>query len=55
MGDGLVPVASALGQHRDPALRLAFHNERQAVVHETGHLELLSSTKVTEILTRWLA
>jgi pimeloyl-ACP methyl ester carboxylesterase len=55
LGDGLVPVASALGQHRDPALRLAFHNERQAVVHETGHLELLSSTKVTAILTRWLA
>lgn len=55
LGDGLVPVASALGQHRDPTQRLAFDTERQAVVHETGHLALLSSTKVAEILTHWLA
>ena len=55
LGDGLVPVASALGQHREPARRLAFHADRQAVVHETGHLELLSSAAVAEILTRWLA
>jgi pimeloyl-ACP methyl ester carboxylesterase len=54
LGDGLVPVASALGQHRTPAKRLAFAETRQAVVHRTGHLELLSSTEVGDILRGWL-
>ena len=54
LGDGLVPVASALGQHRDPARRLTFGADRQAVVHETGHLDLLSSPAVFEHLLRWL-
>jgi hypothetical protein len=55
LGDGLVPVASALGQHREPARRLAFDADRQAVVHGTGHLELLSSPEVYEHLKRWLS
>lgn len=54
IGDGLVPVASALGQHRDPARRLAFAPDRQAVVPGTGHLELLSSPEVYALLRRWL-
>jgi pimeloyl-ACP methyl ester carboxylesterase len=54
LGDGLVPVASALGQHREPARRLAFDAERQAVVYKTGHLDLLSSPAVFEHLLRWL-
>lgn len=55
LGDGLVPVASALGQHREPARRLAFDPDRQAVVYDTGHLELLSSAPVFEHLKRWLS
>jgi hypothetical protein len=54
LGDGLVPVASALGQHRTPAKRLAFPEEHQAVVHRTGHLDLLSSEEVSNILRGWL-
>jgi pimeloyl-ACP methyl ester carboxylesterase len=54
LGDGLVPVASALGQHREPARRLAFARERQAVVHETNHLALLSSAAVCDALRAWL-
>ena len=54
LGDGLVPVASALGQHDDPAHRLAFAADRQAVVHDTGHLDLLASTQVFDLLRRWL-
>jgi pimeloyl-ACP methyl ester carboxylesterase len=54
LGDGLVPVASALGQHRSPAQRIAFPEARQAVVHRTGHLDLLSSGEVAEVLRRWL-
>lgn len=54
-GDGLVPVDSALGHHRDPGRRLAFDAQRQVVVDETGHLDLLSSAEVYAHLKRWLA
>jgi hypothetical protein len=53
-GDGLVPVASALGQHPEPARRLAFAADRQAVVHDTNHLDLLSSVQVYGVLRQWL-
>jgi pimeloyl-ACP methyl ester carboxylesterase len=54
LGDGLVPVASALGQHHDGDRRLAFAPERQAVVHDTNHLDLLSSAEVYPLLRQWL-
>jgi hypothetical protein len=53
--DGLVPVASALGRHEDASRRLVFATERQAVVQETGHLDLLSSAEVSGLLQQWLA
>jgi len=55
LGDGLVPVASALGKHTHPDRRLAFAADAQAVVHQTGHLELLSSAEVFALLRRWLS
>jgi pimeloyl-ACP methyl ester carboxylesterase len=55
LGDGLVPVASALGQHPEPDRRLAFDPACQAVVHETGHLDLLSSPEVYGRLRQWLS
>ena len=54
LGDGLVSVASALGQHAQPDRRLAIAPERQAVVHDTGHLDLLSSAEVFALLRQWL-
>ncbi len=54
LGDGLVPVDSALGEHDEPARRLAFAPERMAVVDHTGHLGLLSSAEVYELLRTWL-
>lgn len=54
LGDGLVPVASALGRHRSAAKRLRFDATRQAVVANTGHLALLSSPAVAERLVDWL-
>jgi pimeloyl-ACP methyl ester carboxylesterase len=54
LGDGLVPIASALGEHEDPARGLAFDSSRQAVVHECGYLDLLSSPAVFERLRHWL-
>jgi len=54
LGDGLVPVASALGQHPEPGRHLAFAPDRQAVVNDTSHLNLLSSAEVYSVLRQWL-
>ncbi len=55
VGDGLVPLRSALGEHDDPARRLVFARGSLHVVHRTGHLDLLSSPAVAEQLLQWLA
>lgn len=55
VGDGLVPVASALGHHTDPARTLAIPTGRQWVGQEMGHLELLGRPEVYRQLGRWLA
>ncbi|MDZ7651501.1 MAG: alpha/beta hydrolase [Burkholderiaceae bacterium] len=54
-GDGLVPVASALGRHDDPRLALAFDPSRAAIAWDCGHLDLLSSAAVYKQLRCWLA
>jgi len=51
-GDGLVPVASALGQHADPRHALAFTH--QAIAWDCSHLDLLSSPAVYAQLRTWL-
>jgi hypothetical protein len=55
LGDGLVPLDSALGRHPDPQRTLAFDADRQWVGHGMNHLDLLSRTEVYEQLRRWLA
>jgi len=55
VGDGLVPLRSALGEHDDSARRLVFARGSLRVVHRTGHLDLLSSPVVAEQLKQWLA
>jgi len=54
IGDGLVPLASALGEHRDPALALQVPAERRHVVSGCGHLDLLCHPEVQAQLLRWL-
>jgi hypothetical protein len=55
LGDGLVPLDSALGRHADPRQALAFAEDRQLIAYDTHHLDLLSSTRVYDQLRRWLA
>ena len=50
-----MPVASALGRHKDRARALEFPPDRQWVACETGHLDLLSRSDVYEQVARWLA
>ena len=55
LGDGLVPLHSALGQHEEAQRRLGFAAAQQAVFYRTGHLQLLSSLPVQQQLLHWLA
>ncbi len=55
VGDGLVPLQSALGQHKAPERALHIPAERQAVVFGTSHLALLESQTVCKQLQDWIA
>jgi hypothetical protein len=55
LGDGLVPVDSALGRHGDPRRCLAFPEDQTWVGHGMDHLDLLTRPEVYEQIRRWLA
>jgi len=54
VGDGLVPLESALGRHEDPAHTLAFATENQWIAQGMGHMGLLSRPEVGQQLVNWL-
>ncbi len=54
VGDGLVPLDSALGRHRDVGRTLGFAKSHQWIGYETGHLELLCRPEVHAQLRTWL-
>jgi hypothetical protein len=55
VGDGLVPVDSALGRHAQPARCLDFAADRQVLLPGVGHLDLLGHADVMTCLQPWLA
>jgi pimeloyl-ACP methyl ester carboxylesterase len=54
LGDGLVPLHSALGEHPDPALALQVPKSRRLVVTSANHWDLLNRQDVYEQLRHWL-
>ncbi|MGE5162381.1 MAG: esterase/lipase family protein [Betaproteobacteria bacterium] len=54
VGDGLVPLDSALGLHEDPARCVGFPKSHQWIGARMGHLELLSRPEVYRQLEKWL-
>jgi hypothetical protein len=54
VGDGLVPLNSALGVHSDPARNLAFVKSSQMVVYRTNHMAMLGNAEVGAQLVAWL-
>jgi pimeloyl-ACP methyl ester carboxylesterase len=54
VGDGLVPLDSALGLHKDPAHNLGIPKSHQWIGSQMGHLELLSRPEVYRQLEAWL-
>lgn len=55
LGDGLVPVSSALGQHTNAVLDLGIPEARQWVGYGINHMDLLSSADVYARIKQWLA
>jgi hypothetical protein len=55
LGDGLVPLPSALGQHADPARALHFEPGHTWVGAGIGHLALITHPAVHAQLLSWLA
>ena len=54
LGDGLVPVSSALGRHKDPRLVLSFPANNQWTGHDMSHLDLLNHPDVYAKIKSWL-
>ena len=54
VGDGLVPLESALGRHEDPRHTLAFAPGNQWIAQGMNHMELLKRPEVTRQLVHWL-
>ncbi|MGL6224024.1 MAG: esterase/lipase family protein [Steroidobacteraceae bacterium] len=54
IGDGLVPLDSALGRHPDAGRTLAIPKSHQWIGYEMGHLELLGRPEVYSQLEQWL-
>jgi hypothetical protein len=55
IGDGLVTLASAWGEHRDHALALAVPASHKALITRASHWDLLSHPEAADMLRRWLA
>ena len=54
LGDGLVPLDSALGRHADPGRTLGFPEDRQWVGYGMNHMGLLGRPEVFDKLKQWL-
>jgi pimeloyl-ACP methyl ester carboxylesterase len=55
LGDGLVPLSSALGKHEDPRWALPIPASQQWTSHAMHHFDLLSRQEVYERIRLWLA
>src|SRR5215471_1089602 len=53
-GDGIVPMRSALGLHRNPKMTLAFPQSCQWIAYERNHSDLLSDPAVYRQIRCWL-
>ncbi|RFF28610.1 MULTISPECIES: alpha/beta hydrolase [unclassified Wenzhouxiangella] len=54
LGDELVPLDSALGQHPDPAQALDIPEDRRRILTGAGHWALMHHPEVYRSLRRWL-
>ena len=55
IGDGLVPVASALGRHQKAEWTLSIPEHHQWIGRQMNHLDLLNHPAVYKTIKRWLS
>ncbi len=55
LGDGIVPLRSALGKHANPRLNLAIPPSQQWIGYGMHHLDLLDRREVYEQIHQWLS
>lgn len=53
LGDGLVRIKSALGEHQDSAFNLRIPDTRKWVGTNINHMQLLNDPKVYQVLKTW--
>ncbi len=54
IGDGLVPVKSALGEHKKEEFNLAIPDAHKQVVKNMNHMDLLHQPEVYQMIHNWL-
>lgn len=54
LGDGLVRIKSALGEHSNPAFNLQIPDTRKWVGTNINHMQLLNDPEVYQVLRMWL-
>jgi hypothetical protein len=54
VGDGVVPLRSALGQHKQAQRSLTFEESSQMIAWRTNHMDLLNSPEVLDQIVQWL-
>jgi len=54
LGDGLVPLHSALGHHEDNRRKLQYSKSSQKIIYRMNHMALLSSPEVSRQIVQWL-
>lgn len=55
IGDGLVPLDSALGRHESKSFTLQFPKAHQWIGRDISHMQLLSNPQVYTAIKNWLA
>jgi hypothetical protein len=55
VGDGMVPLRSALGRHKDATKTLSFAKTSQHIMYNMNHMKLINSPEVNRQIVHWLA
>jgi len=54
VGDGLVSLNSALGEHKSNSLNIEFAKGQQWIARSIGHMQLLSDINVYKMIENWM-
>jgi pimeloyl-ACP methyl ester carboxylesterase len=54
VGDGVVSLRSALGQHKEAKRSLSFSESSQMIAYQTSHMDLLTNAEVLDQIVLWL-